>query len=71
MARNTPKAASTLSFVEISEVREDTMILREGQMRGVLAISAANFALKSQQEQDVIISTFQVYSTLWIIQFKS
>jgi hypothetical protein len=59
MARNTPKAASTLTFVEISEVREDVMVLREGQMRGVLAISAANFALKSQSEQDVIISTFQ------------
>ncbi|GAB4144745.1 MAG: hypothetical protein OHK0017_03570 [Patescibacteria group bacterium] len=59
MAKNTPKNASTLTFVEVSEVREDVIVLREGQMRAVLAISSANFALKSQQEQDLIINTFQ------------
>lgn len=59
MAKKTPKSSSTLSFVEVSEVREDVMVLREGQMRAVLAISSANFALKSQQEQDIIIGTFQ------------
>jgi hypothetical protein len=59
MAKNTPKGSSSLTFVEVSEVREDIVVLREGQMRSVLAISSANFALKSQAEQDIIINTFQ------------
>lgn len=50
---------STLAFVEIAEIRDSVLILREGQMRGILAVSSANFALKSNQEQEQIIGTFQ------------
>ena len=50
---------STLGFVEISEIRDDTMVLREGQLRAVLAVSSANFALKSTTEQQQIINSFQ------------
>jgi hypothetical protein len=50
---------STLSFVEISEIRDSSLILREGQMRAVIAVSSANFALKSVQEQEIIIGAFQ------------
>jgi hypothetical protein len=50
---------STLAFVEVSEIRDGVLILREGQMRAVIAISSANFALKSYQEQELIINTFQ------------
>jgi hypothetical protein len=51
--------ASTLDFLEVAEVRDRTIILREGQMRTVLACSSTNFALKSLQEQDIIIGAFQ------------
>jgi hypothetical protein len=51
--------ASTLAFVEVSEIRDSVLILREGQMRAVLAVSSANFALKSAQEQEMIMGTFQ------------
>ncbi len=50
---------SSLNFVEVSEIRDSTLILREGQMRGVVAVSSANFALKSIQEQEIIVGTFQ------------
>jgi hypothetical protein len=50
---------STLGFVEISEIRDSVLILRENQMRAVVAVSSANFALKSKAEQEVIIGTFQ------------
>lgn len=53
------QAASTLNFVEVSEIRDSTIILREGQMRGVIAVSSANFALKSSEEQEQIIGTYQ------------
>jgi hypothetical protein len=50
---------STLAFVEVAEIRDSVLILREGQMRAILAVSSANFALKSTQEQEQIIGTFQ------------
>jgi hypothetical protein len=50
---------STLGFVEVSEIRDSVIILREGQMRAIIAVSSANFALKSSSEQEVIIGTFQ------------
>jgi hypothetical protein len=53
------KLASTLNFLQISEIRDSVLVLRESQMRGVLAVSSTNFALKSQQEQEMIIGTFQ------------
>ncbi len=53
------KSNSTLGFVEIAEIRDSTLVLREGQMRGVLAVSSANFALKNNQEQELIIGNFQ------------
>jgi len=51
--------ASTLSFMEVAEVRDGIMVLREGQLRAVLGISSANFALKSSKEQDMLIGAFQ------------
>lgn len=69
MAKNTKtkaelKAAadqrnSTLNFMEVSEVRDGIVILREGQMRVIMAVSSANFALKSSKEQDMLIGAFQ------------
>ena len=59
MATNPTNKSSTLGFVEISEIRDSVIILREGQMRAVLAVSSANFALKSSEEKEMIIGTFQ------------
>jgi hypothetical protein len=58
---NIPKKPkySTLAFVEVSEIRDGVIILRENQLRAVLAVSSANFALKSNNEQEVIVNTFQ------------
>lgn len=53
------KSNSTLGFVEVAEIRDSTLVLREGQMRGILAVSSANFALKNNQEQELIIGNFQ------------
>jgi hypothetical protein len=55
----TSTKASTLGFVEIAEIRDGVLVLREGQMRAVIAVSSANFALKSTEEQNSIIGQFQ------------
>jgi hypothetical protein len=53
-----PKSKSTinttLNFLQVAEIRDSVLVLRESQMRVILAVSSTNFALKSQQEQEMI-----------------
>lgn len=46
---------STQSYMTISEIRDDTMVMKEGTLRAVLLVSSINFALKSEDEQNAII----------------
>jgi hypothetical protein len=55
----TKNVASTLNFLQVAEIRDSVLVLRESQIRGVMAVSSTNFALKSSQEQEMIIGTFQ------------
>ncbi len=50
---------STQSFLKISEIKSDTLVLDNGNLRGIIAVSSTNFGLKSQEEQDEIIYSFQ------------
>jgi hypothetical protein len=50
---------STLEFLAIAEIRDSVAILKEQEMRSVIAVSSANFALKSYEEQNKIIGAFQ------------
>jgi hypothetical protein len=49
----------TQSFLDVSEVKEDTIILKNGALRSILAVSAINYDLKSTDEQDAIIGQYQ------------
>ncbi|PIQ06222.1 MAG: hypothetical protein COW72_02185 [Candidatus Nealsonbacteria bacterium CG18_big_fil_WC_8_21_14_2_50_37_10] len=51
--------ASTQQFLEIDQLREGVVLLRNKAMRGVLMVSSLNFALKSGEEQNAIIYQFQ------------
>lgn len=50
---------TTQQFVPIKEVRDGVVVLRDGSLRTVLMASSLNFALKSGDEQEAIISQFQ------------
>ncbi|MBI5005406.1 MAG: hypothetical protein HZC03_02285 [Candidatus Lloydbacteria bacterium] len=50
---------TTQQFVPIKEVRDGVVVLRDGSLRTVLMASSLNFALKSADEQEAIISQFQ------------
>jgi len=45
--------------IQIKEVVDDTLILSHQEYRQVLETSSVNFELKSEEEQDVIIDSFQ------------
>ncbi len=50
--------ASTQQYLDILEIKEDTVVMRDGTLRAVLLVSSINFALKSEEEQDAIISAY-------------
>ncbi|MFA5954835.1 MAG: hypothetical protein WC817_04870 [Patescibacteria group bacterium] len=52
---------STQHFLEIAEIREDVVILKDGTLRAVLLVSSVNFALKSDDEQQAIIQGYMSF----------
>ena len=57
LARNKIRV-STQQYLDIAEIKENTVIMRDGTLRAVLLISSINFALKSEDEQNAIISAY-------------
>jgi type IV secretory pathway VirB4 component len=53
--------ASTQDFVPIRDIRDNVVILKDGQMCIVLLASSINFALKSTDEQQAILGQFQAF----------
>jgi type IV secretory pathway VirB4 component len=55
----TPSAGATQQFVPVKEIKNGTIVLKDGSYRGILICSAINFGLKSADEQHAIILGFQ------------
>jgi len=49
---------STQSHIEIAEIKDNTVVMRDGTLRSVLLVSSINFALKSEDEQNAIIAAY-------------
>lgn len=52
-------ASSTQQYVEVEEVKDGIIILKNGSLRSILLVSSLNFDLKSAEEQDAIILQYQ------------
>ncbi|MDD4607445.1 MAG: TraC family protein [Patescibacteria group bacterium] len=52
------KAPSTQKYLDINEIRDDCVILKDGSLRTVILVSSINFALKSEDEQEAIIQSY-------------
>ena len=50
---------TTQSILEIEQIKEGILILKNKTLRGVLIVSSLNFALRSDEEQEAIIMQFQ------------
>jgi hypothetical protein len=57
--KNLNSGKNTQSFLKIAEIKSDCVVLNDGSMRAILAVSSTNFDLKSQEEQDGIVYAFQ------------
>lgn len=52
---------STQRYLDIAEIRDDTIVLRDGGVRAIMMVSSINFALKSQEEQEAIVYGYQSF----------
>jgi len=50
---------STQQFVDVKEIRDGAVILKNGSLRKILLVSGINFELKSEEEQNIIIYAYQ------------
>ena len=50
--------ASSQKYLDIAEIRDDVVIMKDGSLRAVLLVSSINFSLKSEEEQNAIISGY-------------
>ncbi|MEK7185244.1 MAG: hypothetical protein AAB726_01350 [Patescibacteria group bacterium] len=55
----TTKAGATQEFVPIKEVRDGIVVLKDGTLRAVVIASSLNFSLKSNDEREAILYSFQ------------
>lgn len=53
-----PKRPTTQSTLLISEIKQDTVVMKDGTIRAVLMVSSINFALKNEDEQNAIIQGY-------------
>lgn len=52
---------SSQKYLEISEIKDNVVMMKNGSLRAVLMVSSINFALKSIDEQDAIIYRYQSF----------
>ncbi|MFH0857066.1 MAG: hypothetical protein V1860_04165, partial [bacterium] len=52
---------STQRYLDIAEIKDDSVVLKDGTLRAVLLVSSINFALKSDEEQDAIIQAYMSF----------
>ena len=52
-------SASTQLYLNIAEVKDNIVVLKNGGLRAVLKTSSINFNLKSEEEQNAIIYSYQ------------
>jgi len=49
---------ATQSYLDIAEIKDDTVVLKDGSLKSVLLVSSINFALKGEDEQKAIIQGY-------------
>lgn len=55
------KHAPTQRYLHISEVKDNAIVLKDGSLRAVIAVSSTNFALRSEDEQNALTASYQSF----------
>lgn len=60
LAKSKPGPA-TQRFLDLAEIRDDMVLMKDGTVRGVMMVSSINFALKSVDEQEATIQSYMTF----------
>lgn len=52
---------SAQRYLDIAEVKEDLVLMRDGTVRAVLIVSSINFDLKSEDEQNAMVGSYVTF----------
>ncbi|MDP3740728.1 MAG: hypothetical protein Q8R08_00170 [bacterium] len=61
MQQKKNKGVPTQRFLNLSEIKGDTILMKDGGLRAVIAVSSTNFSLKSEDEQNAIVQSYQSF----------
>jgi hypothetical protein len=53
------EAQATQQFVDVEEIKNGTVVLKSGGLRKILLVSGINFALKSEDDKNIILRAYQ------------
>ena len=56
--KGTTPTIPTQKYLDFAEIKDDTVILKDGTLRAVLLVSSINFSLKSEDEQNATIAAY-------------
>jgi len=59
MAQKTKEALSSQSLISLSQIKKGMIILKNGALRSVLEVSGINLDLKSEDEQNAILTSWR------------
>lgn len=51
-------SASTQQYLDIDQIHDDTVVMKDGTLRAVLLVSSVNFALKAEEEQNALVAAY-------------
>ena len=54
-------ANSTQKYLDISEIKDNVVVMKDGSLRAVILVSSINFALKGEDEQNALISGYMEF----------
>ncbi len=54
-------AGNSVDLVEVKEIKEKTVVVKDGSLRQVIMVGGVNFSLKSDNEQNIITQGYQTF----------
>src|SRR6202453_2261 len=52
---------NSLDLVDIKEIKQNTVIVKDGSLRQIVMVGGVNFSLKSETEQNIITQGYQTF----------
>ena len=59
--KGTKPGKPTQRYLDVAEIRDGVVVMKDGTLRSVIMVSSVNFALKSQDEQQAMIQAYMQF----------